>query len=201
MQTQVLAMVLAMVLGATSMVHFVVGTGEPSAPDCVPKCWANSKFVSTCTNETKCFCEDGGFQSAVYQCLYSQCQTAQFGSALHYALSECSVYNAGDATISPPLMRHDYLRKRQNYQAGYGSGHASGSAVHSIYRRKGPASASAYSRPTRSAAQDTVYSPYSGDSQTTAFQTPSATASVNGTGQYLNSIITTTPVVTLVNAF
>jgi len=31
--------------------------------DCGQKCWANSKFVSTCTNETKCFCEDAEFQS------------------------------------------------------------------------------------------------------------------------------------------
>ena len=48
----------------------------------------------------------------VLQCLYSQCQTTQFGSALHHALSECSDPKTGAPDISPPLIRHQGLRKR-----------------------------------------------------------------------------------------
>ncbi len=61
----------------------------------------------------------------------------------------------------------------------------------------GNASASAYSRPTRSAAQDTVYAPYLGKPQITTSYTPSATVIANGTGLYSHSTVTTISVVTL----
>lgn len=46
------------------------------------------------------------------QCLYSQCQTTQFGSALHHTLSACP--NAGIDAVDalPPLIRNQRLRKR-----------------------------------------------------------------------------------------
>ena len=31
-------------------------------PDCVPKCWNNSRFVSNCGNEMGCLCQDDAFQ-------------------------------------------------------------------------------------------------------------------------------------------
>ena len=89
----------------------------------------------------------------VLQCLYSQCQTTQFGSALHHALSECSDPEADTPDTLPPLIRHQGLRKRGNQLTASVS--ASGKvAVHSIARRSVVTSASArYSaRLTRSVA-------------------------------------------------
>ena len=50
----------------------------------------------------------------VLQCLYSQCQTAQFGVALHHALTACSkdLGNIDTSNALPPLIRQQGLRKR-----------------------------------------------------------------------------------------
>ncbi|KAI9716085.1 MAG: hypothetical protein M1812_005512 [Candelaria pacifica] len=102
----------------------------------------------------KCLCEEAEFQNAVFQCLYSQCQTTQFGSALHYALSECFNYGSGASTTPPRLIRHDNLHKRQDHQPRYASVSASASAFHSVHRRYAGSTIPAYSLPTQSADVD-----------------------------------------------
>ena len=94
-------------------------------------------------------CIADGFQ-VVLQCLYSQCQTTQFGSALHQTLSAC--FDSGMDTLDalPPLIRHQGLRKRGSPSIGYASGHLSASAIHSVARRSVGASAYVSARPTRS---------------------------------------------------
>lgn len=134
--------------------------------DCVSKCWDNSKYVSTCVqvNETQCLCEDADFQSVrnanchlkclvnrpqvVLQCLYSQCQTTQFGSAVHLTLSACSDSGMNALNALPPLIRHQ-VRKRGSPSNGYVPGHLSVSAVKSVARRSVSASAYISARPTR----------------------------------------------------
>ena len=93
-------------------------------------------------------CSSHEFQ-VVLQCLYSQCPTTQFGSALHETLLACS--NSGTDTLNalPPLIRHQGLRKRGNPSVGYASGHVSASAIHSVARRSVSASAYVSARPTR----------------------------------------------------
>ena len=90
---------------------------------------------------------------AVLQCLYSQCPTAQFGSALHVALSECSSYITEGSAILPHLIRQQGLRKRDSYQSsqisGSKVGHAPVSAGYSILRRSASVSAFVSSRPSR----------------------------------------------------
>ena len=131
------------------------------------KCWDNSIYVSTCVkaNETQCLCEDSEFQSVriailhlvclandlqvVLQCLYSQCQTTQFGSALHLTLSACSDSGMDILDALPPLIRHQGLRKRGSSSNGYVSGHLSASAVQSVARRSVSASTYFNARPTR----------------------------------------------------
>ena len=135
--------------------------------DCVSKCWDNSKYVSAClkVNETQCLCEDADFQSVrtaifhlkclanrlqlVLQCLYSQCQTTQFGSAVHRTLSACSDSGMNALDTLPPLIRNQGLRKRSSPSNGYVSGHLSVSAVKSVARRSVSASAYVSARPTR----------------------------------------------------
>ena len=146
--------------------------GIPMTPlicmqDCVSKCWDNSKYVSTCVkvNETQCLCEDADFQSVrtaifrikglakrpqvVLQCLYSQCQTTQFGSAVHLTLSACSDSGMNALDALPPLIRHQGLRKRGSPSNDYVPGHLSVSAVQSVARRSVSASAYISARPTR----------------------------------------------------
>ena len=32
-------------------------------PECVASCWGNSKYVSTCSQDTECLCGDANFQT------------------------------------------------------------------------------------------------------------------------------------------
>ena len=97
---------------------------------------------------------------ALFQCLHSQCPTAQFAPALHVVLSECSVYNTGNLVALPHLLRRQDLRERDEYYSSYVSGsstgHASASAVHPILRRTASISASPFSRPTRTISYNTT---------------------------------------------
>ncbi|KAL2353730.1 hypothetical protein BJ546DRAFT_109054 [Cryomyces antarcticus] len=135
---------IAKVLVAAGLAEQVLGKAS-SIPDYVPKCWDNSKYVSDCMNAVNCLCQDEAFQNAVFQCLYSQCPTAQFGAALHHALSECPTDIFG-GHAAPPLLRHDSINKRTANNHGYNYGSAPAPRP---TRRFASASAPAYTRPTR----------------------------------------------------
>lgn len=68
------------------------------------------------------------YVKSVFQCLYSQCDAAHFGSALHHVIAQC--YGTGNEIIFafPPIPNRDSLRRREaEYAAGaklYGSGSA-----------------------------------------------------------------------------
>ena len=85
----------------------------------------------------------------VLQCLYSQCRTTEFGSALHHALCECSDLGLDTSDFLPPLIRQQGLRRRANLDTIDAT--ASASATHSVSRRYASVSAGIHSRPTRSA--------------------------------------------------
>lgn len=146
-------------------------------------CWDNSKYVSTCVHDTACLCTDDGFQNvgiicvrstplfyaeslqAVLQCLYSQCHTAQFGLALHFALTKCATYNNGPSALLPHLLIHQKnQQKRENHRTGSVYHSASlltpTSALHDVQRRllSISISVSIYAQPTRQAAYDTAKS-------------------------------------------
>lgn len=67
---------------------------------------------------------------SVFQCLYSQCETAHFGSALHHVIAQC--FGTGNEILFavPPIPNYDSLRRREaEYAAGaklYDSGSAAG---------------------------------------------------------------------------
>jgi hypothetical protein len=73
----------------------------------------------------------------VFQCLYSQCDTAHFGSALHHIIAQCFSTGA-DILIfaTPPIPNREDLRRREEeYVAGaklYGSGSAVGYPTESV---------------------------------------------------------------------
>ena len=161
------------------------------AAECVAQCWDNSVYVTRCSKKTKCLCEDNLFQSVsgvlsnlrclyghclvaiqtMLQCLYSQCQTAQFGSALHHALAICSPYGMDTVTNLPPLIRHQGLRKRQDqssvFQGNQYSTYLSASVAHPLSRRSASVSASSAPRQTRN--------PFLGSTTTASQATPSST--------------------------
>ena len=91
---------------------------------------------------------------AVFQCLYSQCQTAHFGSAIHSALMECSGPDTETHDVLPHLIRHQKSRKRHNTYSdpgsvlapSYGSGYSSASRTYYATTRHATGSASGYSR-------------------------------------------------------
>jgi hypothetical protein len=74
---------------------------------------------------------------AVFQCLYSQCDTVHFGSALHHITAQC--FGTGSEIslfASPPIPNREDLRRRdEEYAAGaklYGSGSAAGYPTESV---------------------------------------------------------------------
>lgn len=64
---------------------------------------------------------------AFLQCLYSQCQTAQYGLALHHAISTCSKYGSNVVPMLPTLIRH---RNRRTPDVETVPNHPSSSASH-----------------------------------------------------------------------
>lgn len=126
----------------------------------------------------KCIAEE--FQ-VVLQCLYSQCQTTQFGSALHKTLSKCSDSGMDTLDALPPLIRHQGLRKRGSPTIGNASGHLSASAVHSMARRSVSDYAYVSARPTRSVGHLPAYTHDLPTSRSVAFPAPSSDAKVHTT--------------------
>ena len=117
----------------------------------------------------------------VLQCLYSQCQTTQFGSALHQTLSACSDSGMDTLDASPPLIRHQALGKRGSPKVGYASGYLSASAIHSVARRSVSASAYVSGRPTRSVGHLPAYTDALPMSLPVAIYGPSGDGNVNST--------------------
>ena len=115
----------------------------------------------------------------VLQCLYSQCQTTQFGSALHHTLSVCTDYGVDISDVSPPLVRHQGIRKRGSPSISSASGHLSSSAIHSVARRSVSASPYGTTRPTRSIGHLPVQTPDLPLSSSVAIPAPSNSANRN----------------------
>ncbi|KAE8443431.1 hypothetical protein EG329_001828 [Mollisiaceae sp. DMI_Dod_QoI] len=106
----------------------IVGQINPAAPGCAISCWENTKYVSKCSRDISCLCSEPDYQNSVFQCLYSQCDTVHFGSALHHVIAQC--FGTGNEILfaAPPIPDRDSLRRREaEYAAGaklYGSGSA-----------------------------------------------------------------------------
>ena len=93
---------------------------------------------------------------AILQCLYSQCQTSLFPTALHYALAACPSSAPDSSDTLPPLIRHQGLRNRNSptreNRSGAQTASVSVSAHRLLARRSASSSVVVSSRPTRSIA-------------------------------------------------
>lgn len=116
---------------------------------CATRCWENTKYVSKCLDDNLCLCNEDNYQNAssrtaydkllivalantkqaVFQCIYSQCDTVHFGSALHFTISQCTGLGNQIVPEMPPIPNHDLLRRQEvQYLAG-GDIDGSGSAM------------------------------------------------------------------------
>ncbi|PBP22992.1 hypothetical protein BUE80_DR006161 [Diplocarpon rosae] len=114
-----------------ALLQSTVGQSGPGTPECALRCWENTKYVTKCSGNPSCLCSDANYQSSVFQCIYSQCDTAHFGSALHHAMAQCLGTKNEVFFAVPPIPNRDSLRRREEeYAAGeklYGSGSGSAS--------------------------------------------------------------------------
>lgn len=109
--------------------------------DCATRCWENTKYLSGCADKTTCLCHDVEYQNvrhtltpfnrhyntncqicvrrltyriqSIFKCLYSQCDTAHFASALHYTITQCAGVAENLLFAEPPISNHDSLRRRE----------------------------------------------------------------------------------------
>ncbi|KAF7960521.1 hypothetical protein EAE96_000201 [Botrytis aclada] len=87
--------------------------GNFPAPGCAVRCWENTKYVSKCVDKDTCLCQDAEYHNSVFKCIYSQCDTAHFGSALHHTITRCVGVADNIILAVPRLLNHDSLRRRE----------------------------------------------------------------------------------------
>ncbi|PMD14342.1 hypothetical protein NA56DRAFT_664679 [Hyaloscypha hepaticicola] len=132
-----------LLLPLMAMLQWSEGLINPSAPGCASRCWENTQYVSKrkCASDAACLCTEPDYQNpapqVVFQCLYSQCDTVHFGSALHHIIAQCFGTGSGlPLFAAPPIPNREDLRRREaEYAAGaklYGSGSAVGFPTESV---------------------------------------------------------------------
>ncbi|KAF7926612.1 hypothetical protein EAE99_005807 [Botrytis elliptica] len=87
--------------------------GNFPAPGCAVRCWENTKYASKCVDKNTCLCQDAEYHNSVFKCIYSQCDTAHFGSALHHTITRCVGVADNIILAVPRLSNHDSLRRRE----------------------------------------------------------------------------------------
>ncbi|THV54083.1 hypothetical protein BGAL_0034g00030 [Botrytis galanthina] len=104
----------AILLLAMAMVNNpATSDGNFPAPGCAVRCWENTKYVSKCVDKNTCLCKDAEYHNSVFKCIYSQCDTAHFGSALHHTITQCVGVADNIILAVPRLSNHDSLRRRE----------------------------------------------------------------------------------------
>ena len=128
----------------------------------------------------------------VLQCLYSQCQSTVFGSALHQTLAACPGSALDALDTLPPLIRHQGLRKRNNVMSIHGAHSASVSVSTSrkLARRSAAGSVVRSARPTRSVPYLVLSKTHSTiTSYSTTFATSTSISKPAFTFEFLNSTV------------
>ncbi|KAI8952199.1 hypothetical protein F4801DRAFT_244168 [Xylaria longipes] len=99
------------------MVKLDVGT-DPELPSCGSHCMINSMFVTQCL-DMNCLCHQEEYQKSLFQCLYSQCDSNDYGKALSRTISTCMDVGAEIYMVAPGYINEELLRVREaDYLAG-----------------------------------------------------------------------------------
>ncbi|KAI0403092.1 hypothetical protein F4802DRAFT_324322 [Xylaria palmicola] len=99
------------------MLKLDVGT-DPELPSCGSHCMVNSMFVTQCL-DMNCLCHQEEYQKSLFQCLYSQCDSNEYGQALSRTISTCMDAGAEIYMVAPGFVNEELLRAREaDYLAG-----------------------------------------------------------------------------------
>ncbi|KAI1186123.1 hypothetical protein F5B17DRAFT_441290 [Nemania serpens] len=99
------------------MLKLDVGT-DPDLPSCGSHCMVNSMFVTQCL-DMNCLCHQEEYQKSLFQCLYSQCDSNEYGKALSRTISTCVEVGADIYMVAPGFINEELLRMREaDYLAG-----------------------------------------------------------------------------------
>ncbi|KAI1120183.1 hypothetical protein F5Y10DRAFT_273313 [Nemania abortiva] len=99
------------------MLKLDVGT-DPDLPSCGSHCMIDSMFVTQCL-DMNCLCHQEEYQKSLFQCLYSQCDSNEYGKALSRTISTCMDVGAEIYMVAPGFINEEMLRVREaDYLAG-----------------------------------------------------------------------------------
>ncbi|KAI0468956.1 hypothetical protein F4859DRAFT_192426 [Xylaria cf. heliscus] len=99
------------------MLKLDVGT-DPELPSCGSHCMINSMFVTQCL-DMNCLCHQEEYQKSLFQCLYSQCDSNDYGKALSRTIQTCMDAGAEIYMVAPGFINEELLRVREaDYLAG-----------------------------------------------------------------------------------
>ncbi|KAI0869719.1 hypothetical protein GGS24DRAFT_493552 [Hypoxylon argillaceum] len=99
------------------MLKLDVGT-DPELPSCASHCMIDSMFVTQCL-DMNCLCHQQEYQKSLFQCLYSQCDSKEYGPALSRTISTCMGVGAEIYMVAPGFINEELLRVREaDYLAG-----------------------------------------------------------------------------------
>ncbi|KAI0410900.1 hypothetical protein F5X98DRAFT_384612 [Xylaria grammica] len=99
------------------MLKLDVGT-DPELPSCGSHCMVDSMFVTQCL-DMNCLCHQKEYQKSLFQCLYSQCDSNEYGKALSRTISTCMEVGADIYMVAPGFIDEELLRVREaDYLAG-----------------------------------------------------------------------------------
>ncbi|KAI1436972.1 hypothetical protein GGR50DRAFT_692695 [Xylaria sp. CBS 124048] len=94
-----------------------VGT-DPELPSCGSHCMVDSMFITQCL-DMNCLCHQEEYQKSLFQCLYSQCDSNDYGRALSRTISTCMEVGADIYMVAPGFVNDELLRAREeDYLAG-----------------------------------------------------------------------------------
>ncbi|KAI9885394.1 MAG: hypothetical protein M1823_002821 [Watsoniomyces obsoletus] len=92
-------------------------------PDCLVRCWENSKYMSGCAAQTvKCLCSDETYVNGVRICIDSQCPRAQAYRAMNHLMGICPdedsdafarQQSSGDSETATPTATLSAVYRRQ----------------------------------------------------------------------------------------
>ncbi|KAI3330620.1 hypothetical protein F4824DRAFT_331632 [Ustulina deusta] len=92
---------------------------DPELPSCGSHCMVDSMFVTQCL-DMNCLCHQEEYQKSLFQCLYSQCDSNEYGKALSRTISTCMEVGAEIYMVAPGFINEDLLRVREaDYLAGH----------------------------------------------------------------------------------
>ncbi|KAI1766786.1 hypothetical protein GGR53DRAFT_518862 [Hypoxylon sp. FL1150] len=109
----------------SNLVHFVAAADNgtiaqppPGPPTCASRCMVDSMFMTQCL-DTRCLCNERDYQKSLFQCLFSQCDSNNYGPALKHSISLCISLGAEIYMVAPGTVDDRVLQSREDdYLAG-----------------------------------------------------------------------------------